>query len=88
MAERIAGYTDFNRQTCKVQCIPAAFTVTFSMQEAVVRQDELLLTLGSYHSPMALCIDEFGLAYTGHAQLKSDPLPSAAGKYSPLLECR
>ena len=58
------------------------------MQEVVVREDELLLTLGSYHSPMALCIDEFGLVYTGHAQVKSDPLPSAAGQYLPLLECR
>ncbi|GAB4815183.1 hypothetical protein N2152v2_002229 [Parachlorella kessleri] len=58
------------------------------LKETVIRQDELLLTLGSYHSPMALCVDEFGMAYTGHAQLKSNPLPSAAGQYLPLLECR
>jgi hypothetical protein len=58
------------------------------LQETVVRQDELLLTLGSYHSPMALCVEEFGVAFTGHAQLKSDPLPCLSRAYFPMLECR
>ena len=48
-----------------------------------VGEEELLLSAGAYHSPLALVTGEFGLAYRGGGRL-----PIARTLYLPLFECR
>lgn len=56
-------------------------------QDSVIRQDELLLTIGTYHSPLNLIEEEFGVAYTRMAKADSQ-IPLIRRLYLPLMECR
>lgn len=54
-----------------------------------MREDELLLGLGLYHSPLALVEEEFGVAYKGTLSAEIASLqPSSCGSYLPVMECR
>lgn len=58
-------------------------------QELALRREELLLTLGSYHSPLALVVEESGVAYTAHAASSAAVQRGSRGRgYWPAFECR